>query len=506
MTARVSGHGLTRRLGTAAAVAVAVVLLVFSLLVWTVLNFRRQTDERRDAQRVTLAANRLLKSVLDLETGARAFIITREDRFLEPWRAARDRVPGETRRLEALVRAHAGEGAADPALARRISRDVESYLFEQSLPLVLRVQSHRLADRIATTEVAEGKRRVDALRRLFARLTRTEEAHARAEEADADRAGNAAVGLALGGLLVLLGVVVGGLVYLVRTVTRPVVRVAEAAAALASGRLDRDERVTRSAGAAREVVSLTQSFDAMAEVVLEHRKRLEDDNALLERRVNERTRELEQARYEALLMLAIAAEYRDDDTHRHTQRVGRNAALVGRALQLRPETVDLLEAAAPLHDVGKIGISDAIMLKPGRLTPEEFETMKLHTKIGASILGTSSEPLFHIAAQIALTHHERWDGRGYPETLAGTAIPLAGRIVAVVDVFDALTHARSYKEAWPVQRALDEIQAGSGSQFDPDVVAAFMEIDPQALLAETADDGVVVQTVGGALQTGRASA
>jgi response regulator RpfG family c-di-GMP phosphodiesterase/CHASE3 domain sensor protein len=493
MTNRGFTSGLTGRLAIAAALVLAVVVTVFALLAMTTLNLRRQTDERRDAQRVALAADALQKSVLDIETGARAFLITREERFLEPWRAARDRIAPESRRLEELVSGHAANGGAQPALATTIAARVHSYFFDQSLPLILRAQSRRLAPKVVSAELSEGKRRVDELRRLFARLLAVEARHTAAEQADAGRVGNVAVALGLGGLLLIVAVVIGLVTYLARTVTRPLVQVAEAAAALASGRLDRHDLVSRDGSrAAREVVSLTESFDAMAEVVRDQRDRLEDHNALLERRVGERTSELETARYEALLMLAIAAEYRDDDTHRHTQRVGRNAGLVGEALRLGEETIGLLRAAAPLHDVGKIGISDAIMLKAGPLTPEEFETMKLHVRIGASILGTSSEPLFHVAAQIALTHHERWDGSGYLAGLAAEEIPLAGRIVAVVDVFDALTHSRPYKDAWPVDRAIEEIERGAGSHFDPDVVAAFLTVEPALLVADAPADLVAV--------------
>jgi putative two-component system response regulator len=147
-------------------------------------------------------------------------------------------------------------------------------------------------------------------------------------------------------------------------------------------------------------------------IVRDQHERLQAENALLERRVLERTADLEQARYEALLMLAVAAEYRDEDTHRHTQRVGRNAAFVAHRLGLSEESIDLIRAAAPLHDVGKIGVSDSIICKPARLTPHEFEVMREHVRIGASILGSSSQPLFHVASEIALTHHERWDGSG----------------------------------------------------------------------------------------------
>jgi CHASE3 domain sensor protein len=488
---RRSTSGLTGRLGLIAMLAVVVIVLVFALLAWTIVSMRRQTDERRNAQQVALAAHRLEKSVLDLETGERAFLITRQDSFLQPWRAARDRFPAESQRLQALVSSSVGEGAPDPALARRIGVRVDSYFFEYSLPLVLRLRAHRYGQDVIAAAVAEGKQRVDELRGLFNRLLGLETARTAHEQADANSFGTRALVLGIGGLLLVLAAVVGGLFYLARTVTRPVVRVAEAAGALARGELDRGVS-TDTTRAAREVVSLTESFDAMAEVVRDQRVRLEDHNALLERRVSARTAELEQARYEALLMLAIAAEYRDDDTHRHTQRVGRNAALLAQRLGLAEGTVDLLKAAAPLHDVGKIGISDTIMLKPGRLTPSEFETMKLHVTIGASILGTSAEPLFHIAAQIALTHHERWDGSGYLQGLAGEQIPLAGRIVAVVDVFDALIHARPYKEAWPVERAIEEIQRGAGSHFDPAVVAAFLTIDPGTFAADVAADAATV--------------
>ncbi|MEA2483789.1 MAG: cyclic di-GMP phosphodiesterase, partial [Thermoleophilaceae bacterium] len=281
-----------------------------------------------------------------------------------------------------------------------------------------------------------------------------------------------------------LAVIVAGLAHLARTVTRPVVRVARAARAIADGS-DGYEPVTgNKSHAAREVKSLTESFDAMAEIVRSQRDGLRRQNTMLERRVRERTGDLETARYEALLMLAVAAEYRDDDTHRHTQRVGRNAALVAEELGLGKETVELLRLAAPLHDVGKIGVSDSILLKPGKLTPAEFEAMKQHVLIGESILASSSEPVFHFAAEIARTHHERWDGTGYLGGLIGDQIPLAGRIVAVVDVFDALTHARPYKDAWPVARARQEIEAGAGSHFDPDVVAAFIAIDPHTFGAD----------------------
>jgi PAS domain S-box-containing protein len=197
---------------------------------------------------------------------------------------------------------------------------------------------------------------------------------------------------------------------------------------------------------------------------------------LLERLVAERTRDLQAARLEALRRLALAAEYRDDDTHQHTERVGALAALLANRLGLPDEFTEQLRQAAPLHDVGKLGVLDAILLKPGRLSSDERSQMQTHTTIGAAILAGSGFPLLSLGEQIALSHHERWDGTGYPHRAKGEAIPLAGRIVAVADVFDALTHVRPYKPAWPLEEAVAEIVGASGTQFDPRVVAAFADL------------------------------
>jgi HD-GYP domain-containing protein (c-di-GMP phosphodiesterase class II)/CHASE3 domain sensor protein len=483
--ARRVAPGLTGRLGLTASLAAIVVVAVFVVLSSAISNLQRQTSERREALRVRLAADALQTSVLDMETGLRAFLITRDERFLEPWRHARDRLGGEKRRLLLLMSRPGDGGAAGRALARRIANDVDRYFHVHSLPLVRRVRGRRLDQRTLAAEVSEGKARVDRLRGMFARLRAGQAARTADRDAAAARAGRRAVALGVGGLVVILAVLGGGVVYLARTVTRPVVRVADAASALAAGRQERVSPAHRRV--AREVRSLTECFDAMAEVVRAQSDRLRAENALLERRVLERTADLEQARYEALLMLAVAAEYRDEETHRHTQRVGRNAAFVADRLGLSEESVQLIRAAAPLHDVGKIGVSDTIMMKPARLTPNEFEAMRQHVRIGASILGSSSQPLFHVASEIALTHHEHWDGNGYLHGLSGEQIPLAGRIVAVIDVFDALTHSRPYKEAWPVDRALEEIRSHAGTHFDPEVVEAFVAIDTDILLAETID-------------------
>ncbi len=202
---------------------------------------------------------------------------------------------------------------------------------------------------------------------------------------------------------------------------------------------------------------------------------------ILEATVQERTAELVRSREETLKCLALAAEYRDDDTAQHTERVGASAAMVARQLGLPDEFVALLRQAAPLHDVGKIGIPDEILLKPGKLTREEFEAMKQHTVMGANLLSGSDSEILQLAERIALTHHERWDGGGYPAKLAGEDIPIAGRIVAVVDSFDAMTNDRPYRRASSVTDALGEIRRCSGSQFDPAVVAVLMELHPGQL-------------------------
>lgn len=221
---------------------------------------------------------------------------------------------------------------------------------------------------------------------------------------------------------------------------------------------------------------LTKPFDR-TEVLLriENLLQVRFLNTLLEHRVSERTQELELAQLETLQRLALAAEYRDDDTGLHTRRVGHCCARIAEELGLSSQEVDLLQRAAPLHDVGKIGVPDSILLKPGKLTAEEFEVIKQHTVIGAKILSGSRSPWLQMAEEIALTHHERWDGCGYAR-IEGDRIPLVGRIVAVADVFDALTHERPYKKAWSLEDAVQEIKAQSGQQFDPQVVEAFLKL------------------------------
>lgn len=202
-------------------------------------------------------------------------------------------------------------------------------------------------------------------------------------------------------------------------------------------------------------------------------RRLRQHSQALEETVRQRTQDLEESRQQILERLALAAEFRDDATGAHTRRVGETSAALARGLGLPDDRVALIRRAAPLHDLGKIGIPDGILLKPGKLTPDEYRIMQTHTVIGAKIQSGSRVPLLQMAEEIALTHHERWDGSGYAG-LAGELIPLSGRIVAVADVFDALLHRRPYKPAYALDRALTAIREGAGSHFDPRVVEAFV--------------------------------
>jgi putative two-component system response regulator len=219
---------------------------------------------------------------------------------------------------------------------------------------------------------------------------------------------------------------------------------------------------------------------------------LQDQNQHLGRQVERGLRDIDAAQTEVIWRLTQAAEFRDEETGMHTQRVGRLAALIAQAMDLDADMVELIRQAAPLHDVGKIAIPDQILLKPSRLSAAEVEQMKQHTTIGARMLVGSALPLLQMAHDIALSHHEHWDGTGYPHGVQGTAIPLAARIVAVADSIDALTHKRPYKQAWSVEQALAEITAGSGTHYDPQVVDALVQVllqdkqlQPEQLLAQT---------------------
>lgn len=184
--------------------------------------------------------------------------------------------------------------------------------------------------------------------------------------------------------------------------------------------------------------------------------------------------ELRKAYLETIYRLVIAAEYRDEDTGNHIIRIGRYSALIAEKLEMPDVKAKDMLYAAPMHDIGKIGIPDHILLKSNKLTDEEFDIAKTHTTIGAKILSNSSARIIMLAEQIALSHHEKWNGQGYPNGLSGKDIPPAARIVAVVDVFDALTSKRPYKEDFAVKVALDIMKKERGQHFDPDVLDIFL--------------------------------
>lgn len=193
------------------------------------------------------------------------------------------------------------------------------------------------------------------------------------------------------------------------------------------------------------------------------------------------TVELHETRLQIIQRLGRAAEYRDNETGLHVIRMSHYARLLALEVGFSEQTADVLFNAAPMHDIGKIGIPDHILLKPGKLDANEWEVMKKHAAIGAEIIGDDDSQLMQTARIIALTHHEKWNGSGYPNGLRGEAIPLVGRIVAVVDVFDALTTERPYKKAWSVESAIELIQRESGQHFDPQLVALFVELLPKML-------------------------
>jgi putative two-component system response regulator len=229
-----------------------------------------------------------------------------------------------------------------------------------------------------------------------------------------------------------------------------------------------------------DLMEVLMRINNMLEIRLLH-NRLRQQNQELERKVQERTHELEETRMEVIIRLGRAAEYRDNETGMHVVRMSHYSESLGRMAGLDSRECSLLRAASPMHDLGKIGIPDSILLKPGKLDDNEWEIMKMHPTIGASVLAGSDHEVMLMAETISFTHHEKWDGSGYPRGLKGNEIPMVGQIVAVCDVFDALTTERPYKGAWLVEDAVNLIKEQSGRHFNPDLVEKFLQILPEIL-------------------------
>jgi putative two-component system response regulator len=208
---------------------------------------------------------------------------------------------------------------------------------------------------------------------------------------------------------------------------------------------------------------------------------LYDQNRELERKVRERTRELQTTRLEIINRLGRAAEYKDNETGLHVIRMSHYARLLAAAVSDDESWVDLVFNAAPMHDIGKIGIPDSILLKKGKLNNAEWDIMRQHPFYGAEIIGEHDSELLQMARSIALAHHEKWDGSGYPDGLKGEEIPLSARIIAIADVFDALTTERPYKQPWSVEDAVRMIDESAGSHFDPQITALLHEVLPEML-------------------------
>ncbi len=213
----------------------------------------------------------------------------------------------------------------------------------------------------------------------------------------------------------------------------------------------------------------------MLETRLLHKK-VKNQNAILEQKVAERTAELHNTQMEIIRRLGLAAEYKDNETGFHIIRMSKMCQAIGVRAGLKGLDTNILLNASPMHDIGKIGIPDRILQKPDKLDPEEWKIMKTHASIGAQMLGGHSSDLLIMAREIALTHHEKWDGSGYPNGLKGAEIPASGRICAIADVFDALTSVRPYKKAWSIEDSVAEIRKGKGVLFDPTLVDVFMGV------------------------------
>lgn len=219
-------------------------------------------------------------------------------------------------------------------------------------------------------------------------------------------------------------------------------------------------------------------------------RKLQDNAELLRAEVDKATEELRWREEEIIMRLSRAAGYKDHETERHTMRMGRYSAILARSLGMAEDFCRNIQMAAPMHDIGKVGIRDDVLLKRGTLTEAERQHMNEHTRIGEQILADSKCGLLRLAAEVAGSHHERWNGTGYPQGLQGAAIPLSGRIAAVADVFDALTTERPYKKAWTIGQAFEYLREQSGKQFDPECVAAFERAREEITFVRTALDDI----------------
>ena len=255
-----------------------------------------------------------------------------------------------------------------------------------------------------------------------------------------------------------------------------------------TAQLDHDTRLQALKAGAKDFIQ--KPFDisevlARIQNILEVRllhNTVRDQNKTLEEEVQARTQELQNSRMEVIHRLGRAAEYRDNETGMHVIRMSKYCECLAREIELDDRISRLILFASPMHDVGKIGIPDSILLKPGKLDAGEWKIMKTHSEIGAKILSGSTSGLMQMAETIALHHHEHWDGSGYPHGLAGEDIPMEARIVTVCDVFDALTSERPYKKAWPVADAVEEMEKLQGTLFDPELLEMFLKILPEVVI------------------------
>lgn len=234
-----------------------------------------------------------------------------------------------------------------------------------------------------------------------------------------------------------------------------------------------------------ERIEVTHRIRNMLEVRLMYNRR-GWEKEIVEAQVRQRTQEVVDTQLEFIRQLGRAGEYRDNETGMHVVRMSKSCQNLALNLGYSADFADLILHASPMHDVGKIGIPDNILLKPGKLEGAEWEVMKSHVEIGAEILSNHPAEIIQLARKIALTHHEKWDGSGYPNGLVGDEIPIEGRIAAICDVFDALTSERPYKEAWPVEKAVDLIREESGKHFEPRIVTEFLNILP--IILQIRDD------------------